>query len=236
MGEGEHYFRQSKNPELNLKRGIHCFQAQHQISNHIEEVNKVISELGECSRDGIARPEAEDWGVGISWNMIAQEMEEMEVLANNAEGTDGHIQVIELYMENAASKVGRLRKTAVLLQTLESSPSRDRVVSWIRETMVSKQNVGISQVKALSRKEFLIVFASEADKRRVLGHPPSFLDGKVVRFFEWTGRNLVKQSAHLRAAWVELKGVPPFLEDHAIRMLNALGSVIQHTVDKQGES
>ncbi|KAL3686493.1 hypothetical protein R1sor_009067 [Riccia sorocarpa] len=156
--------------------------------------------------------EVEDWSIGISWNMIAQKMEGIEVSADNVEGVEGNIRVIELDMENAASKIGRLRKTAILLQALESSSSRDHVVSWIRETTVIKHSVGISQVKELSRKEFLIVFASEADKRRVLGNAPSFLDGKLMIFFEWAEKDLVKQSAHLRAAWVEQKGVPSHTE------------------------
>ncbi|KAL3694928.1 hypothetical protein R1sor_008579 [Riccia sorocarpa] len=163
---------------------------------------KAACESGNGSRGGTGRQEVEDWSSGISWSIIAQEMEGMEVSADLEEGVEGNIRVIELDMANAATKIGRLRKTAVLLQALESSPSRDRVVSWVRETMVIQRNVGISQ---------------------------------VVRFFEWAEKDLVKQSAHLCAAWVELKGVPPFLEDQAITMLKALGPVVQHTVDKQGE-
>ncbi|KAL3698575.1 hypothetical protein R1sor_012651 [Riccia sorocarpa] len=175
----------------------------------------------------------EDWGQGISWAMIAGEMAVMQECLQSEEGVAADIRVITLDLENASSKMGRLRKTEVLLQALESSPSRDRVVAWERETMVHKQGVTICQIKALSKKEFLILFGSEREKLEILARPPHFLDGKVIRMFDWIYKDQAKTTAHLRAAWVELRDLPPCLEDQVMLILNALGPVVHHAVDKQ---
>ncbi|KAL3686651.1 hypothetical protein R1sor_009225 [Riccia sorocarpa] len=47
---------------------------------------------------------------------------------------------------------------------------------------------------------------------------------------------LRKLEPHLKAAWVELREVPPFLEDQAAEMLEAIGPVAYQTLDKQAKS
>ncbi|KAL3681217.1 hypothetical protein R1sor_024173 [Riccia sorocarpa] len=49
--------------------------------------------------------------------------------------SDDEIREVDLDLTKAANKLGRLCKTGVILQALESSSSRDRVVSSVRDTM-----------------------------------------------------------------------------------------------------
>ncbi|KAL3689706.1 hypothetical protein R1sor_016015 [Riccia sorocarpa] len=175
------------------------------------------------------------WAEGITWAIIEEEMAIMPLVDTDGAAEDEVIREIDLDVENVAIKLGRFRRTAVVLQALESSPSRDRVVAWIRETMVVRKGVRVSQVKALARREFLIVFNSEEDKINALTRPPCFIDGRVVRMIEWGDRFRDKLLPNLKAAWVELRDVPPFLEDEATKMLKALGPIVYQTIEKQVE-
>ncbi|KAL3681234.1 hypothetical protein R1sor_024190 [Riccia sorocarpa] len=176
-----------------------------------------------------------DWSAGVTWTMIAEEMRDMPTMDAEEGETDVDIREVDLDLMKAASKLGRLCKTGVILQALESSPSRDRVVSWVREIMSIRRGVKVLQVKALAKREFLIVFASEEGKGVALAKPPCFMDGKVIRFVEWGNRHKEKLLPHLKAVWVELRDVPPFLEDQASNMLAAIGPVAYQAVDKQAE-
>ncbi|KAL3690117.1 hypothetical protein R1sor_016426 [Riccia sorocarpa] len=100
--------------------------------------------------------------------------------------------------------------------------------------MSLRRGVRVVQVKALAKREFLILFASEG-KSVVMARPPNFLDGKVIRFVEWGNRHKEKLLPHLKAVWVELRDVPPFLEDQATNTLEAIGKVAYQAVDKQVE-
>ncbi|KAL3683560.1 hypothetical protein R1sor_001582 [Riccia sorocarpa] len=68
---------------------------------------------------------------------------------------DQDIREIDLDLNKAASKLGRIRKTVVVLQVLKSSPNHDHVVGWVRESLVLQKGAHVSQVKALTKKEFL---------------------------------------------------------------------------------
>ncbi|KAL3698493.1 hypothetical protein R1sor_012569 [Riccia sorocarpa] len=187
-------------------------------------------------KDKVGSEEIEDrWAEGITWAVIEEEMAVMPLVNTEATAGEEEIREIDLDVENVAKKLGRFRRTAVVLQALESSPSRDRVVAWVRETMVLRKGVRVCQVKALARREFLIVFNSEEDKKSALTRPPCFIDGRVVRMIEWGDRFRDKLLPHLKAAWVELRDVPPFLEDEATKMLSALGPIVYQTVEKQVE-
>ncbi|KAL3700503.1 hypothetical protein R1sor_018525 [Riccia sorocarpa] len=87
-----------------------------------------------------------------------------------------------------------------LTEEEEVSQSRDRVVTWVQDTMEHRLGVQVNQVTALSRCEFLIVFHSEDDRDEVLLNPPGYLDGKVVRIVEWERRHSIKISAHMKPA------------------------------------
>ncbi|KAL3685009.1 hypothetical protein R1sor_003031 [Riccia sorocarpa] len=174
-----------------------------------------------------------DWGVGVTWLMLERELDVMPTLVDLEKNEEGEVREINLDVEKAACKLGRLQKTGVVMQALESSPSRDRVTAWVRETMVMRAGVSVSQITALDRPEFLIVFTSEEEKRHILGRPPRFLDGRLIRLVEWEDRHRLKLATNLRAAWVELRGIPPFLEDQAESMLEAVGPVVYATTDKE---
>ncbi|KAL3697853.1 hypothetical protein R1sor_011929 [Riccia sorocarpa] len=176
-----------------------------------------------------------DWSAGVTWTMIAEELRDMPTIDAEEGTADAKIREVDLDLTKAASKLRRLCKTGVILQPLESSPSRDRVVSWVRETMSIRRGVRVVQVKALAKREFLIVFASEEGKGVAMTNPPCFLDGKVIRFVEWGNRHKEKLLPHLKAVWVELRDVPPFLEDQVFNMLAAIGSLAYQAVDKQIE-
>ncbi|KAL2634233.1 hypothetical protein R1flu_005712 [Riccia fluitans] len=133
----------------------------------------------------------------------------------------------------AAARLGRLRKAAIVLQILETNPSRDRVVSWAHDTMERRLGVRINQVTTLSRREFLVVFESTEDRKVVLSRPPGFLDGKAVRMVEWEKRNLIKLAVNMKVAWVELWDLPPFLEDQVGGLLEAIGPVVSHSLERQ---
>ncbi|KAL3686211.1 hypothetical protein R1sor_004233 [Riccia sorocarpa] len=102
------------------------------------------------SREEVAQAE-EDWAVGITWSMLEQELAFLPTLEDQGNDEDEEVREIYLNFERAASKLGRLRKTGVVIQALESSPSRDRVAAWVQETMVMRAGVSVSQVTALDR-------------------------------------------------------------------------------------
>ncbi|KAL3697408.1 hypothetical protein R1sor_011484 [Riccia sorocarpa] len=124
--------------------------------------------------------------------MLTTELDTLQVAAELGEGKKGDIRVIELDVSKTTEKLGRFRKTAVLLQALESSPSRDRVVAWVKDTMEIRLGVQISQVKALGQKEFLIVFASEEDRPKVawveLQNLPPFLQDQAEQMLAAIGQ------------------------------------------------
>ncbi|KAL3679843.1 hypothetical protein R1sor_022799 [Riccia sorocarpa] len=175
------------------------------------------------------------WGEGVTWSMIEAEMESMRSLEIGEVNTGEEIREIRLDIGKVAEKIGRFRRTATVLQAIESAPSRDRVVEWIGDVIVRRRGAQISQVKALSRREFLIVFESEAEKKLILEKPPCFLDGRVVRLVEWCSRKQERYADHLKAVWVELRDVPPFLEDQVSLMLEALGPIVYQALDKTVE-
>ncbi|KAL3686470.1 hypothetical protein R1sor_009044 [Riccia sorocarpa] len=89
-----------------------------------------------------------NWEEGVTWKMIAEELEELQTLEEGSKAVDEDIREIDLDVEKAAKKLGQLQKTAIILQALESSPSRDRVVAWVRETMVQRAWVELREVPA----------------------------------------------------------------------------------------
>ncbi|KAL3687048.1 hypothetical protein R1sor_013357 [Riccia sorocarpa] len=136
--------------------------------------------------------DSQNWEEGITWDILAEEMAVLPIAEESHLTGDQDIREIELDLNKAAVKLGRMRKTAVILQALESTPSRDRVGGWVREYLVLRKGAQVCQVKALTKKEFLIVFKSAEDKALALTRPPCFLDGKIVRFVEWSNRNKEK--------------------------------------------
>ncbi|KAL3697801.1 hypothetical protein R1sor_011877 [Riccia sorocarpa] len=130
-----------------------------------------------------------DWAIGVTWSMIAEELAVLPLASNEAGDDDGLVCEIHLDVSKAASRLGRLRKTAVF----------------------------------------------EEDRKAAMDRPPCFLDGRVIRMLEWDAKANDKIPHHLRAAWVELRGVPPCLEDQITAMLEALGPVIHQTLDKSEE-
>ncbi|KAL3692467.1 hypothetical protein R1sor_006118 [Riccia sorocarpa] len=138
-------------------------------------------------------------------------------------------------MAKAAARLGRLRRAAVLVQIFEISPSRDRVVAWVQDTMELWLGVAVSLVTALSRKEFLVVFTSEEDRDEVMAKPRGFLDGKVVCIVKWENPQTIKLTANMKLAWVELHDLLPFLEDQVETMLGVLCPIVHHSLEKQNE-
>ncbi|KAL3683271.1 hypothetical protein R1sor_001293 [Riccia sorocarpa] len=173
-----------------------------------------------------------DWSAGVTWLMMEAELEELHVLKGEQTEGDGITRFFELDIGMAAAKLGKFCWLAVVLQTLESTPSWDRVIAWARETMEMGHKNAIGQVKVLASQEFMIVFCNKEDKQEVMDKPPQFLEGKVIRLVEWSSRQTAKVPAYLKAAWVELRGVVPFLEDQAVGMLEAIGPVVHHSLDK----
>ncbi|KAL3676000.1 hypothetical protein R1sor_025948 [Riccia sorocarpa] len=183
-----------------------------------------VAEGGQGVGNEAAMEEANiQWGEGVTWSMIEAEMESMKSLEVGEVSTWEEIREIHLDIGKVAEKIGRFRRTATVLQAIESAPTRDRVVEWVRDVIVKRRGAQVSQVKALSRREFLIVFESEAEKKLILEKPLCFLDGRVVRLVEWCSRKQERYADHLKAVWVELREVPPFLEDQVSLMLEALG-------------
>ncbi|KAL2641260.1 hypothetical protein R1flu_008847 [Riccia fluitans] len=187
----------------------------------------------EARGDSHGVPEEVDWAAGISWEVIAQEFDGLNVVDALASNSEDEVRVIDLDVDKAAARLGRLRKAAIVLQILETNPSRDRVVSWAHDTMERRLGVRINQVTALSRREFLVVFESTEDRKVVLSRPPGFLDGKAVRMVEWEKRNLIKLAVNMKVAWVELRDLPPFLEDQVGGLLEAIGPVVSHSLERQ---
>ncbi|KAL3677116.1 hypothetical protein R1sor_027064 [Riccia sorocarpa] len=167
--------------------------------------------------------------------MMAAELSHLPIFEDTTAGEDVDVRIIEVNFEKAAQKLSRFRQLAIVLQAIESTPSRDRVVAWLREALTFRRGVQITQVKVLERREFLIVFETVEDKEMVMDRPPQFLDGKLVWFIDWEHRGSAKILPHLKPAWIELRDIPSFLEDQADDMIKALGPVVYHSLDKQNE-
>ncbi|KAL3691405.1 hypothetical protein R1sor_005056 [Riccia sorocarpa] len=141
-----------------------------------------------------------DWGNGVTWDMLAHELGSMQTVDELGDATDVVFKLVELDVAKASSKLGRLQKTAVILQTLESTPSRDRICAWVLDTMELRGGFRIHQVKALDRREFMVFFESEEDRDEMMLKPPNFIDGKLVRIINWGERQKEKLSPHLKPA------------------------------------
>ncbi|KAL3687974.1 hypothetical protein R1sor_014283 [Riccia sorocarpa] len=147
--------------------------------------------------------------------MLEADMDEMPTIDVGGEFPETYTYV-NLNIVKVARRLGRLRRTAVIMQTLESSPSHDRVVERVRDIITMQKGIIVSQITAIARREFFFVFESEEDKYSVLKRPLRFLDGKVVMWVEWQRRNTEKLVPTLKAAWVELCSIPYFLDDQAV--------------------
>ncbi|KAL3702145.1 hypothetical protein R1sor_020167 [Riccia sorocarpa] len=159
----------------------------------------------------------------------------MKSVCESEQEPEGEIRMIDLDVDKAAQKIGHFCRTAIVLQALESTPSHDRVTSWVHDVLEGRIDLQVSQVTALSRREFLLVFMSEEGKNAVMDKPPKFLDCKIIRLVEWSNRKQDALAAHLKAAWIELRDIPPLLEDQAVRMLDAIGPVTYQTFEKRTE-
>ncbi|KAL3680022.1 hypothetical protein R1sor_022978 [Riccia sorocarpa] len=76
------------------------------------------------------------WAEGITWEMIAVEMEAMLTMVDFTNEDEGKSPLIDMDVPKAASKLGSFCKTATIHQTVEAAPSRDRVVNWVRDMIV----------------------------------------------------------------------------------------------------
>ncbi|KAL3679732.1 hypothetical protein R1sor_022688 [Riccia sorocarpa] len=167
------------------------------------------------TRDTLSQKEdADHWGEGVSWEDLRKAFHCLPVLE---EGTQEEVYCeMKLDVPKAAKRLGRLRRTAMLLRAVESSPPRDRIVAWVREELWGRRGMEVCQIRALNRRDFLIVFQREEDRTAFLEQSPKFLDGKLVVFVEWNGElDITPLNDRLKAVWVELQNVPPFLEDQA---------------------
>ncbi|KAL3692037.1 hypothetical protein R1sor_005688 [Riccia sorocarpa] len=52
---------------------------------------------------------------------------------------------------------------------------------------------------------------------------------------QWENRQSIKLTANMKVAWVELRDLPPFLEDQVETMLGVLGLIVHHFLEKQNE-
>ncbi|KAL3697552.1 hypothetical protein R1sor_011628 [Riccia sorocarpa] len=86
--------------------------------------------------------------------MLATELQAMTLADSVGEGADGAVRIIQLDVEEAKCKLARLRKTAMLLQTLESSPSQEEWFLGYRIlwTLENRLGVQIDQFIALNRR------------------------------------------------------------------------------------
>ncbi|KAL3680163.1 hypothetical protein R1sor_023119 [Riccia sorocarpa] len=126
-----------------------------------KESSRLILTLYTDKNAGI---EEENWDAGITWAMLAAELAVMPSLEDNVQNDGGDIHIIDLNVSKAASKLGRFCKTAAILQTMESTPSRDRMVACIEDLIVRRRGIPVRQAQALSWYEFLVVFKKEDDK------------------------------------------------------------------------
>ncbi|KAL3677872.1 hypothetical protein R1sor_020828 [Riccia sorocarpa] len=164
-------------------------QAADPILQHVRSPADIEEEAGV---EGTGKTHEPDWADGITWLMLEAELDTMPTLNSEDPGADTDVREIDLNVQKAVRRLGQLRKSAAVLQALESSPSRDRVVAWVRETMMQRRGVQVCQVKALARREFLIIFQTEAAKDLIMARPPSFIDGKLIRLLGWSERHKTK--------------------------------------------
>ncbi|KAL3698682.1 hypothetical protein R1sor_012758 [Riccia sorocarpa] len=201
-------------------------------------LSKKVAAASASTNPGTYPPGFHAW-VGFTANERSrtgiQEMEFMKSAVDGAEELEGEVRVVELDVEKAAATVGRFRRTAVVLQALESTPSRERVTSWVRNILEGRCGAAVCQVTVLTKREFLIVFHSETGKEAMMANPPKFLDGKIIRLVNWGARKKESFAPNMKAAWVELRNIPPFLEDQTSTLLEAVGPVMFQSLEKRTE-
>ncbi|KAL3686910.1 hypothetical protein R1sor_013219 [Riccia sorocarpa] len=142
--------------------------------------------------------------------------------------------IIQLNVEKTSKRLGRLKRTTMMLRAVESNPSRDRIVAWVREELVQRRWMQVCQIRALNRRDFLIVFQQEQDLASFLEKTHRFINGKLVLFMEWNGEiEVAPMNDSLKVVWIELENIPPFMEDQTEAMMAAVGPMAYSAVDRQ---
>ncbi|KAL3681463.1 hypothetical protein R1sor_024419 [Riccia sorocarpa] len=99
----------------------------------------------------------------------------------------------------------QLRKASVIIQALDSQPTRDEVEQWLDDNWVMRLKLNIVQLRVLNRQIFLLVLGSQEQRDNLLSQTPLWMDGTPLQVAPWTPDYNPKKSGVKRiATWVEL--------------------------------
>ncbi|KAL3697231.1 hypothetical protein R1sor_011307 [Riccia sorocarpa] len=132
-------------------------------------------------------------------------------------------------------RIEQLEKGGLILHTMDISPTRAQVVEWAEVRLKHDLGLDIIQIRALSRKHFLISLASEEQRTEALAaKEPFFMFRKMVFLSPWSHDfNPTKLYANILPVWLDLPRVHPLVEQYGDAMLDVIGEVLYKTIDKQ---
>ncbi|KAL3700948.1 hypothetical protein R1sor_018970 [Riccia sorocarpa] len=150
---------------------------------------------------------------------------------HNTSAPDPKAPKAHLNVDIAKQSLGMLSKVGIILFTTEEVPSRDLVVDWIHNEIVTKRQLQVTAIRELARKHFLVLMTTEAHSDELLSSPPQRMFGKAVMFSKWSPNYDYREAAKpAEQVWVELQFVDPLLIAQEEIMLKALGQPLYHTV------
>ncbi|KAL2644226.1 hypothetical protein R1flu_011813 [Riccia fluitans] len=131
-------------------------------------------------------------------------------------------------------RIDQLSKGGVILHTMEITPTRAQVIEWAEVRLKRDLGLEIIQIRALSRKHFLISLASEDQKLAALSTKEPFYMFRKMVFLSMThDLNPTRIYANRLPVWLDLPRVHPLVEQYGDEMLDAIGEVLYKTIDKQ---
>ncbi|KAL3682428.1 hypothetical protein R1sor_000450 [Riccia sorocarpa] len=173
--ECEEESAESKDTDDDDTRNMGLARANERSKTGIRDIGSSSQTSVGPRKSGSQKILSDDWAHGVTWTMIAEEMDFMQSAVDGMEEPEGEIRIVDLDVEKAATTVGRFRRNAIVLQALESAPSSDRVASWVRNIVEGRYGAAVCQVKVLTKREFLIVFLSAEGKEAVMSNTPKFV-------------------------------------------------------------
>ncbi|KAL3677831.1 hypothetical protein R1sor_020787 [Riccia sorocarpa] len=113
------------------------------------------------------------WGHDVTDEELFAAYKEFRKFEVQSEGKA--IKTIDVDPWKAKARVAQLNKDAVILHTMDLMPLQDKVEEWAGIRLHQDLGVNIVQIRALSKKHFLIILQSEEEKHTVLTDPPLYM-------------------------------------------------------------
>ncbi|KAL3689107.1 hypothetical protein R1sor_015416 [Riccia sorocarpa] len=139
----------------------------------------------------------EVWEEGITWDILAAEFQSMRTAEESPNDDERIIRTMELDVAKALRKLGKFLKLAVVVQTLESMPSRDRVArncpSKAPSAVAYGMDVGLEEVPVKAESERR---ASVGHAGNIPGHEDGFTEVRSRRGSRQREKGSQSSSSH----------------------------------------